>query len=109
VLRARPHFAATDEGAVQELQAALARLGYDYPQRTTLRELERRLRVTAGEPAARYVANLRGLRYAPPGAGRAPNAHDRRELRRALTVGHGLVARLRGLLVLPPHPRRRAF
>jgi hypothetical protein len=109
VVRARPHFAADEEGAVQELRAALERLGYRYPARTTLTELERRLRVTNGAPAARYVRLLRVLRYAPPGDARPPGQRDRRELRRALTAGGGPLARLRGLVVLPPHPRRRAY
>jgi transglutaminase-like putative cysteine protease len=109
ILRARPHFAATSEGAVQELRAALRRLGYTYPARTTLAELERRLRVTNGEPAARYVSRLRSLRYARPGAADPPGQRERRELRRALTAGGGPLARLRGLVALPPHPRRRAF
>jgi transglutaminase-like putative cysteine protease len=109
ILRARPHFAATTDGAVQELRAALARLGYSYPSRTTLAELERRLRVTKGEPAARYVSVLRALRYAPPGAAAPPGQRERRELRRALAAGGGPLARLRALIALPPHPRRRAF
>jgi hypothetical protein len=109
ILRARPHFPATDEGAVQELRAALRRLGFDYPARTTLAELERRLRVTGAAPAARYVSMLRAARYAPPGAGVPPGQRERRELRRALTAGGGPLARLRGLVALPPHPRRRAF
>jgi hypothetical protein len=108
-LRARPHFAATDEGAVQELRTALERLGYRYPARTTLSELEHRLRVTNGAPAARYVRRLRTLRYAPPGKAQPPGHRERRELRRALTAGGGPIARLRGLVVLPPHPRRRAY
>ncbi len=105
ILRARPHFAASDEGAVQELRAALERLGYRYPAGTTLRELERRLQVTNGPPAARYVRLLRTLRYAPPGRARPPGQRERRELRRALTAGGGPLARLRGLMALPPHGR----
>jgi protein-glutamine gamma-glutamyltransferase len=109
IIRARPHFPATAEGAVQELRAALERLGYSYPARTTLSELERRLQVTNGPPAARYVRLLRTLRYAPPGHAHPPGHRERRELRRALTAGGGPIARLRGLAALPPHPRRRAF
>jgi protein-glutamine gamma-glutamyltransferase len=109
IVRARAHFAATAEGAVDELRAALERLGYSYPARTTLSELERRLRVTGGDPAARYVRLLRTLRYAPPGDARPPGQRERRELRRALTSGGSPLTRLRGLVVLPPHPRRRAF
>jgi protein-glutamine gamma-glutamyltransferase len=104
-LRRRPHFRGRAEGAVDELRDALRRLGYEYPARTTLTELERRLRVTAGPDAARYVSLLREQRYAPPGAGAAPTARDRRALRRALTEGGGPLGRLRGLLALPPHAR----
>jgi hypothetical protein len=106
VLRRRPHLHARGaEGAVDELRAALQRLGYDYPARTTLAELERRLELTAGPEAAHYVELLRRQRYAPPGAARAPTARDRRALRKSLTDGAGPLARLRGLLAIPPHPR----
>jgi protein-glutamine gamma-glutamyltransferase len=106
ISRRRPHFHARGgEGAVAELRRALDRLGYDYPARTTLADLERRLKITAGPPAARYVRLLREQRYARPGSGRPPNAGDRRELRRALTRGGGPLARLRGLLAIPPHAR----
>jgi hypothetical protein len=104
-LRRRPHFHGRAEGAVDELRRALPQLGYQYPARTTLSELERRLRVTAGPEAARYVRLLRRQRYAPPGSGARPTARDRRALRRALTEGGGPVARLRGLIALPPHAR----
>jgi protein-glutamine gamma-glutamyltransferase len=104
-VRRRPHFRHRHEGAVEELRVALRTLGYDYPARTTLTELERRLKVTAGPGAARYVSRLRRQRYAPPGAAEPLTARDRRELRRALTEGAGPVARLRGLIALPPHAR----
>jgi transglutaminase-like putative cysteine protease len=102
--RRRRHLHA--QGAVDELREALRRLGHNYPRRMTLAQLEHRLRVTAGPGATRYVARLREQRYAPPGAGRAPTPRERRELRRALTAGRGPLVRLRGLLALPPHPRR---
>jgi hypothetical protein len=105
VLRRRPHFHGRAEGAVEELRQALPQLGHVYPARTTLSELERRLKVTAGPEAARYVRLLRQQRYAPPGSAEPPTARDRRALRRALTEGAGPVARLRGLLALPPHTR----
>jgi transglutaminase-like putative cysteine protease len=106
VSRRRPHFHARGgEGAVAELRRALDRLGYQYPARTTLSELERRLKVTAGPDAARYVHLLRDQRYARPGAGAPPTTRDRRALRRALTAGGGPFARLRGLLAIPPHAR----
>jgi hypothetical protein len=101
-IRRRPHLHGPHQSAVDELREALRRLGYDYPPRTTLAELERRLRVNSGPGAARYVEQLRDQRYAPPGAGALPTAHDRRVLRRALTEGGGPIARLRGLLALPP-------
>jgi hypothetical protein len=104
-LHKRPHFHRRDEGAVEELRHALRRLGYDYPAGTTLRELERRLKVTAGPDAARYVALLRRQRYSPPGSAEALTARDRRALRKALTDGGGPLARLRGLVALPPHAR----
>ena len=104
-VRRRPHFRGPAQGAVDELRSALARLGYDYPARTTLAELERRLRVTAGPGAARYVGLLREQRYARPGSAAPPTARDRRALRRALTQGGGPFTRLRGLLALPPHVR----
>jgi transglutaminase-like putative cysteine protease len=104
--RRRPHFHSRGgEGAVAELRRALDRLGYDYPARTTLAELERRLKITAGPGAARYVRLLRQQRYARPGAGQPPTTRDRRALRRALTDGGGPLARLRGLLAIPPHAR----
>jgi transglutaminase-like putative cysteine protease len=105
VLRRRPHFHGRSEGAVEELRQALPRLGYIYPARTTMTELERRLKVTAGPEAARYVRLLREQRYAPPGTAEPPTPRDRRALRRALTEGAGPVARLRGLVALPPHAR----
>lgn len=106
VWRRRPHMHGRGaEGAVDELRAALPRLGYEYPAKTTLVELERKLRMTAGPGAAQYVDLLRQQRYARPGAGRAPTARDRRALRRALTEGGGPLGRLRGLLAIPPHAR----
>jgi hypothetical protein len=105
-VRRRPHFHARGgESAVAELRQALDRLGYQYPARTTLSELERRLKVTAGPGAAHYVELLREQRYARPGAGVPPTARDRRALRQALTEGGGPLARLRGLIAIPPHAR----
>ena len=109
ILRPRRHYDNSPDGAVEELRAALERLGHRYPAGTTLAELERRLRVTGGDGAVRYVANLRRLRFAPPGSGHVPGARERRDLRRALTAGRGPLWRLRGLLALPPHPGRRTF
>ena len=101
-IRRRPHPLGRHAEAVDELRDALDRLGYQYPARTTLAELERRLRVTAGPAAAHYVELLRDERYARPGTSAPPTAADRRALRRALTEGGGPLARLRGLVALPP-------
>ena len=71
----RPHLHARGgEGAVDELRQALARLGYDYPARTTLAELERRLKLTAGPGAARYVELLSEPALRPARARPAPPA-----------------------------------
>ena len=84
-----------------ELRAALARLGRPLSPRTTLAELERRLRLSAGEEAARYARLVRERRFGPPG-GRGPTRHDRRALRRALAAGAGPLGRLKALIALPP-------
>jgi transglutaminase-like putative cysteine protease len=96
-----------DEARVAELRAALERLGFTVPPETTLLVLERRLRRLGGAAAARYAAVLRAARFSPQGAP-APVPADRRALRQALTARRGPLARLRGLLALPPAPFSRA-
>lgn len=109
-LRIRRGLTGDADGAVGELHRALRRLGHPIAPGTTLAELERRLSVGMGPPAGRYVAMLRERRFAAPGSPAAggPVARDRAALRRALTAHGGPLARLRGLLALPPAmPRRR--
>ena len=101
ILRARPHFPATSEGAVQELRAALARLCYRYPERTTLTELERRL--GGSRDADSYLAALRAVRYGSAPA--APTRDQRRAFRRELAAGLGWSGRLRSWWALPPQLR----
>jgi len=106
--RARARSSATaGEQGLAELERALRALGWSLPAGTTLLELERRLGSVAGPTAASYAARLRGGRYAreaPPALG----GGARRALRRELTAGGGVRARLRGLIALPPSlPRFR--
>jgi transglutaminase-like putative cysteine protease len=103
-VRARRLRRAGGDPDLGELRFALERLGHRVGGGVTLLELERRLGLTAGAGAARYVAGLRERRFAStPAAGRV--RLDRRALRRALTEGRGPIVRLRALLVLPPRRR----
>jgi len=102
-LRRRADRTPTPADAVVELRRALERLGWRLPLAVTLSDLEPRLAEAAGPPAARYARRLRELRYAAHGES-APTRLDRRALRRSLTAGRGLVARVRGLWALPPAP-----
>jgi transglutaminase-like putative cysteine protease len=86
---------------LRELAFALARLGHRVPSGTTLLELERRLGVTAGAGAARYVRALRRRRFDAPGRVAGVRL-DRRALRRGLAAGRGPIVKLRALLALPP-------
>jgi transglutaminase-like putative cysteine protease len=89
------------------LRRVLARTGGPLPPRLTLRELELRLERTAGPPAARYARMLRERRFGARG-GRPPDGAARRDLRRALSRGKGLRARLAALVALPPVSFRRS-
>jgi hypothetical protein len=71
------------------------------PSGITLLELERRLGVTAGAGAARYVRALRRRRFDAPGRVAGVRL-DRRALRRGLAAGRGPIVKLRALLALPP-------
>jgi transglutaminase-like putative cysteine protease len=84
-----------------ELRRVLVRLGWEVPAATTLLGLERRLRRRAGPASAAYAGGLRAHRY-DPRAPAAPGGRERRALRRELTGGGGLGARLRGLIAIPP-------
>jgi transglutaminase-like putative cysteine protease len=88
------------EAQVVELRRALERLGWAVPATTTLLGLERRLRRVCGPHAAGYAGALRAHRFEP--GGKAPGLGARRALRRELSEGGGLAARLRGLLAIPP-------
>ncbi len=94
--------AARASGSVAELARALASLGVELGDDTTLAELERRLQRSHGSQAAGYVRLLRERRYAPAADPRRPDDRDRRLLRRALCAGRGPLARLRALRALPP-------
>ena len=86
---------------LRELGFALARLGHPVRPGTTLLELERRLRVTSGSGAVRYVRALRERRFDAPGrAAHVPL--DRRALRRGLAEGRGPIVKVRALVALPP-------
>jgi transglutaminase-like putative cysteine protease len=104
--RSRVPLAGDGSAAVEELTRALRRLDREPPPGSTLAELERRLASSHGEQAAGYVRSLRALRYGSPGPAVAPSAAERRRLRRALTAGRGIRARIRGLILLPPRRRQ---
>ncbi|OLE35865.1 MAG: hypothetical protein AUG48_09520 [Actinobacteria bacterium 13_1_20CM_3_68_9] len=93
--------AAAAEARLRELEAAVIRLRSWTTGGTTLLELERRLLGAAGPAAAGYAAKLRAARYAPRDPGQS-TAAERRAMRRELTSGLGLRARLRGLRAIPP-------
>jgi transglutaminase-like putative cysteine protease len=97
---------AVDDPDLSTLRRVLARTGGPLPPRLTLRQLELRLERTAGPPAARYAQMLRERRFGASG-GRAPDSAARRDLRRALSRGKGLRARLAALAALPPVSFRR--
>lgn len=86
---------------LDELTRALRLLGLEPVTGMTLAELEQRLARSHGEEVGGYLRALREVRYAP-GGGRLPTARQRRLLRRALSTGRGPVARLLGLVALPP-------
>jgi protein-glutamine gamma-glutamyltransferase len=102
LLRARRVRRAGGDPDLRELRFALERLGHGIAPSSTLLDLERRLRVTAGPGAASYVRALRERRFARAAASRL----DRRALRRGLTAGRGPIVSLRALLVLPPRRHR---
>jgi protein-glutamine gamma-glutamyltransferase len=93
--------AAATEARLRELEAAVVRLRSWTVGGATLLGLERRLSSAAAPRAAGYAAKLRAARYAPRDQGQ-PTAAERRALRRELTSGLGMRARLRGLYAIPP-------
>jgi hypothetical protein len=100
--RARGAFAGDADVALRELRRALALARVPVAPETTLAQLERRLLLTHGKDAGRYVRLLRELRYGgarvAPGL---PGARERRLLRRSLAAGRGPLTRLRLLLAMP--------
>jgi protein-glutamine gamma-glutamyltransferase len=86
---------------LRELVDALRHLGWPIAGGTTLCELERRLGSRAKPAVAGYVAKLSAVRYGADGAA-APTLAQRRRVRRDLSSGGGLGARLRSLLAIPP-------
>lgn len=105
-LRVERRLAGDAQGAVRELCIALALVGRRPGAGTTLSQLERELRRSYGPAAGRYVQLLRERRYAPHNGSDAPDARERRSLRRALCRRRGPLTRLRVLLALPPGGRR---
>jgi transglutaminase-like putative cysteine protease len=106
--KARGPFVGDADVALGELSRALALARVPVAPDTTLVQLERRLLLTHGRDAGRYVRLLRELRYGPATARSAPGTRERRRLRRSLAVGRGPLTRLRLLLALPPGGLRRA-
>jgi hypothetical protein len=92
---------AATEARLRELERAVTRLRSWRVAGTTLLALERRLASIACPAAARYAARLREARYARKDTGRF-SGRDRRAMRRELTRGLGLRARLRGFIAVPP-------
>jgi protein-glutamine gamma-glutamyltransferase len=90
-----------DERALEDLRAALVRLGSPVRGSTTLIAVERVLERRAGPDAAGYARRLREYRYGAEGAD-LPDAHQRRALRRALARTVGPFGRLKALRALPP-------
>ena len=87
------------EARLRELERALPRLGWRLAPGSTLLELERRLRSSAGPTAAGYVAGLREGRFSPA----PPAPPDRPAAARAAARAHG-----RGRPAQPPARLPRA-
>ncbi len=92
----RDHIARAD--LLAELERALARTGRPLQDGVTLVGLERRLH--SSPDAEAYVRTLRLSRFGS--AAGAPNAIQRRALRRELGRGLGFIGRMRALWALPP-------
>ena len=86
---------------VEEIRAALPRMGQRVPPGATLRAMEGRLERASKPRTAAYLARLRAGRYAAP-ATPGPSLADRRAIRRELRSRGGLRRRLAALLALPP-------
>jgi transglutaminase-like putative cysteine protease len=105
LLRARRHRALSppqrSDALARELHSGLARLRRAPGTGATLLSIERGLRTLRGEAVAGYAARLRASRYAAH-APDPPAPAERRRVRRALSGGRGLRARLLGFISFPP-------
>jgi Transglutaminase-like superfamily/TgpA N-terminal domain len=105
LLRARRHRALSppqrSEALARELHSGLARLRRAPGTGATLLSIERGLRTLRGEAVAGYAAGLRASRYAEE-APDPPAPAERRRVRRALSGGRGLRARVLGFISFPP-------
>jgi transglutaminase-like putative cysteine protease len=90
-----------DERAVEELRAALSRMGTSPDRGLTLSEVERLLERRAGPEAAGYARKLREYRYGANGSG-LPGRRDRRALRRALARAARPFGLVKALRAVPP-------
>ena len=90
-----------DERAVEELRAALSRMGTSPDRGLTLTEVERLLERRAGPEAAGYARKLREYRYGANGGG-LPGRGERRALRRALARAARPFGLIKALRTLPP-------
>jgi len=86
---------------VEEIRAALPRLGQQVPPGATLRAMERRLARASKPRTARYLAGLRAGRYAAATTSR-PSLAERAAMRSELRSRSGVRGRLVALLALPP-------
>ena len=94
--------AAAVDTRVAELERALARLGFGQERGATLLELESSLRSRSEPLAVSYVQRLRRARYGRDPAQSPPPGRERRALRRRLSAGGGLAARLAAYRAIPP-------
>ena len=85
---------------VDELAAALRRVGWELKPGATLMAIEHRAEGHSRKPVREYAARLRRHRYGPT-ATAPPGPRERRALRRAL-AGDGIAGRVRALLAIPP-------
>lgn len=98
---ARSRLLTPDERAVQELRAALERMGSPVDRGMTLTAAERTLERRAGPDAARYARKLSDFRYGAPGAS-LPGPAERRALRRALARAARPFGLVKALRAVPP-------
>jgi hypothetical protein len=88
----------TEERLVEELERALARCGRPVSDGVTLASLEHRFR--SSPAAAEYIRAIRLARFG--GQRELPTPAQRRALRLQLSLGLGMIGRIRALWALPP-------